>query len=106
ESQRVSLTLMRGPNGWRVEALAGRFVWLLFRPAPDLADATRTDLVDPLPWLSGPVALVADGAGQALTLGLPEHPARFEFQFLNRTWSLPVTLSGGRLATPLKAKDE
>jgi len=99
--QQVRLIMQRKDDEWHVEELEGKFLWPLFEPTPDLADATRAGLTDPLPWLAGTLGLVSDGGGQALTLGTPKEPAQFVFQFLDRTWSMPVALSTGWLASPL-----
>jgi len=102
-TQGVRLTLRRDADRWSIEALDGRFLWPLFEPTPDLADATRPRLTDPLPWLEGKVSLVADAAGQALALGTPDQPSQLVFQFLGRTWSLPVALAAGKVTSSLEA---
>ncbi|MBK8256404.1 MAG: LamG domain-containing protein [Polyangiaceae bacterium] len=94
-SQRVRLSLRRDGDKWRVEGLSGRFLWPLFEPTPDIADATRARLSDPLPWLDGRVALAATATGPKMIFGTPGEPARLVFPFLGRTWSLPVELAIG-----------
>lgn len=102
--QDVRLVLTRHESTWQVESLTGNVLWPLFEATPDLADATRTGLNDPLPWISGPVGIASSGSSAGLTLGTSDSPARFMFRFLDRVWSLPVRLSAGSVTTKLDAR--